>query len=357
MRVLHFINNENLSWYQMLLDTIRAQEKRGHDVRVVVPPGGVNFKRLARDNVRVTALPVRSSKFDYLAAWKLSRLLRGERVDALHAHLTSSALLGAFAARRAGIPCVASVLKITKKRHYMRCDRLFPCSNAVMEDLLAQGVTAGLMRRIYTGISFERFFAGFDPSVSLRGEFGWGAEHKIIISVARLVPMKGHKHLVDAAADVVKRRPDARFLIIGDGELRPELEQQAGALGLEEFIHFAGTRMDLPALLNSSDVSVLASVDKEGLPVALVESALMKKPLVMTDVAGIREMVRHGETGRLVPPRDPKALATALVDALDSPDESARMAAAAEALARREFDVNETTRQMDEEYERVIRSS
>lgn len=221
VRVLHFINNENLSWYQMLLDTIRAQERRGHWVKVIVPPGGINYKRLLGDEIRVQALPVRSSKFDMWSAWRLSRILRADKVDVLHTHLTSSALLGSIAARWAGgVPCVASVLKITDKRHYMRCDKLLPCSEAVRDDLFQQGVPAEMMRRVYTGIDFVRFFAGFDPAVSLREEFRWGDEYKIITSIARLVPMKGHKHLVNAAAEVVKTRPDARFLIIGDGELR-----------------------------------------------------------------------------------------------------------------------------------------
>lgn len=355
MRILHFINNENLSWYQMFLDTIRAQERRGHWVKVVVPPGGVNYERLLGDNVRVRALPVRSSKFDIWSAWRLSRILRADKIDIIHTHLTSSALLGSIAARWAGgVPCVASVLKITNKRHYMRCDRLLPCSDAVCDDLLQQGVPAGMIRRVYTGIDFERFFAGFDPALNLREEFRWGEEHRIVISVARLVPMKGHRHLVDAAAEVVKTHPEARFLIIGDGELRSELERQTLALRIGQYFVFAGTRTELPALLNSADVSVLASVDKEGLPIALVESALMKKPLVMSDVAGIREMVKDGETGCLVPPCDPEALAEAIVRVLDEPERARKMAEAAEKLVRREFDVNSTTLQLEEEYEKLI---
>lgn len=357
MRILHFVNNINLSWYNMFLDTVREQEAQGHFVRAVFPPGGVNYKRLLGDGVNVTPLPVRSSKLDYWAAFKLSRILAAERIDVLHAHLTSSAQLGSAAARCAGIPCVASVLKITKKRRYMRCDMLLPCSDHVHGDLRAQGVPESMMRRVYTGINLERVLAGRNPADSARAEFGWDGTHRVIGSVARLVPMKGHTHLLDAAAIVLEKHPEARLLIVGDGELRPSLEDQARRLGVADKTAFAGTRLDLPRILNAMDISALASVDKEGLPVILVESCLFEKPAVMSDVAGIREIIRHGETGWLAPPRDHEALAEALCDALDDPVRAASMARAARDLAAREFDVRNTAAQMQEVYEQLVRTS
>ena len=354
MRILHFVNNINLSWYNMFLDTLRAQESRGHYVRAVFPPGGVNYRRLLDDGVNVTPLPVRSSKLDYFAAFKLSRMLRADRIDVLHTHLTSSAQLGSAAARWAGIPCVASVLKITKKNRYMNRSMLLPCSGYVYDDLCAQGVPESFMRRVYTGIDLDRVLRGHDPADSARAEFGWDASHTVIGSVARLVPMKGHTHLLDAAPLVLEKHPQARFLIVGDGELRPALEDQARRLGVAGKTVFAGTRLDLHRILNAMDVSVLASVDKEGLPIILVESCLFEKPAVMSDVAGIREIIRDGKTGRLVPPREHQALAAALCATLDDPDHAATMARAARDLAAHEFDVNNTVLQIQEVYEQLL---
>lgn len=356
MRILHFINNIELSWYNMLVDTVRAQQKRGHEVTVVFPPQGKNYKRLVSDGIPAVALPVRSSKFDYFAALKLAQIIRARKVDILHAHLTSSALLGSAAARLAGVPCVASVLKMTKKRRYMKCDALLPCSGAVLEDLLSQGVPPGMMRRVYTGVDIGRITAGRGSSEKPRAEFGYSPEHKVIASIARLAPMKGHTHLLDAMKIVSARRPEARLLIVGDGELRGELEQKTDALGLRGRVAFAGTRLDLANVLNAIDISTLASVDKEGLPVILVESCLFEKPAVMTDVAGIREIIRRGETGYIAPPRDPAALAGALCRAIENPEEASRMAANAAAFVRREFDVNNTTAQMDEVYESLLKN-
>jgi len=353
MRIVHFINNINLSWYGMFTDTLRAQAARGHEVKVVVPPGGINYKRLAGDGFDAVPLPVRSSKFDYHAAWKLSRFIEKNGADVLHTHLTSSALLGSAAAAWAGVPCVASVLKMTNKRRYMRCDRLLPCSDAVRDDLTAQGVPEGLLRRVYTGINIEEFMAGFTGARAARKEFGFLPEHKVIGVIARLAPMKGHSVLLAAAPGIFAGRPEARLLIVGDGELRPALEKQAADLGVADRVVFAGTRRDLQNILESIDVSVLSSVEKEGLPVILVQSVLAGKPVVMSDVAGIREIIRDGETGRLVAPGDAGALAAAAGAALDDPAGAARMAKAAHGFVAREFDVNYTVEQMDEVYEEV----
>lgn len=354
MRILHFINNINLSWYTMFTDTVRAQQRRGHEVWTVFPPAGINYKRMVDDELPVVPLPVRSSKFDYFAAWKLSRILKKKKIDILHTHLTSSAQLGSAAARWAGIPCVASVLKMTKKRRYMKCDMLLPCSNAVMDDLLEQGAPRDFMRRIYTGIDLQKFMDGFKPGCNARSEFGYGPEHVVLGTVARLVPMKGHDVLLDAMPKIKEKHPEARLLIVGDGELRPDLEKQARDLGVDDVTTFAGTRYDLQNILAAVNVVVMSSKDKEGLPVILVQACLAACPVVMTDVAGIREIISNGETGLLIPPGDPGSLAGAVDYMLNDPVRAAEMAHAARAHVAREFDVNNTAGQMDEVYIRLL---
>jgi len=338
----------------MLLDTLRAQERQGHEVWVVVPPGGVNYKRLKQDWARTVPLNVRSSKFDYFAAWKLASILREKRIDVLHTHLTSSALLGSAAARWAGVPCVASVLKMTSKRRYMKCEKLLPCSDAVMDNLREQNVPESFMRRVYTGIDFRRYFETGRADENARAEFGFTDEHKVVGVVARLVPMKGNKILLDAFQTVATRHPEARLLIVGDGELRPALEKQAEDLGIKNKTVFAGTRRDLRRILNTIDISVLSSVAKEGLPVILVESVLFSRPVIMSDVAGIREVVSDGETGLLVRPNDAASLADSICNVIENPDAAAERAEAALDFVRREFDVDYTAKQIEDVYKELL---
>ncbi|HOO55363.1 MAG TPA: glycosyltransferase [bacterium] len=336
----------------MFLDMVHAQERLGHEVTIVIPPSGVNYKRLVNDGTDVIPLPVYSSKLDYFAAWKLAGIIRNRKIDILHTHLTSSAQLGSASARWAGVPCVASVLKMTRKNRYMKCDSLLPCSNAVLDDLKAQNVPDSMLRRVYTGIDLSRYFdSGSDEDA--REEFGFSKDDKVFGSVARLVPMKGHKFLLQAFGAVSKKHPEARLLIVGDGELRESLEEQAETSGIKDKVVFAGTRLDLKRILKTIDISVLASVEKEGLPVILVESVLMGCPVVMSDVAGISEVVKDHETGLLVKPGDVDQLVGAMCEVLERPKEAAERMRSALDFVKREFDVNYTTAQIDEVYKKL----
>ena len=141
-------------------------------------------------------------------------------------------------------------------------------------------------------------------------------EGRIVGNVARLAPQKGHATLLEAAPRVLERHPDVRFAIAGDGELRSELERAAAPLG--DRVAFLGARDDVPDLLASFDVFAFPSLF-EGLCLAVIEAQAAGVPVVATPVGGIVENVVDGETGLLVPPRDPRALADAIVRLLDDP--------------------------------------
>src|SRR5262249_11167084 len=143
---------------------------------------------------------------------------------------------------------------------------------------------------------------------------------------------KGHRYLLEAAALV----PEARFVIVGDGELRGELERQAHELGIGARVLFTGARDDIPDLLASFDVFAFPSL-YERLCLAVIEAQAARVPVVATPVGGIRETVVDGETGFLVPPRDPQALAQAIHRLLDDRELARLMALEARARARERF--------------------
>jgi glycosyltransferase involved in cell wall biosynthesis len=146
---------------------------------------------------------------------------------------------------------------------------------------------------------------------------------RLIGNVARLAPQKGHRYLLEAAPAVLERHPDVRFVIVGDGELRAELERQAAPLG--DRVLFTGARADVPDLLASFEVFAFPSL-YEGLCLAVIEAQAACVPVVATPVGGIRETVVDGETGFLCPPRDPRTLAERIVYCLDHPDQARRIA-------------------------------
>jgi glycosyltransferase involved in cell wall biosynthesis len=165
------------------------------------------------------------------------------------------------------------------------------------------------------GIDLDRFRSG---SPVLEGT--------LVGNVARLAEQKGQRTLLDAAPAVLERHPEARFVLVGDGELRGELEARAAPLG--DRVVFTGARDDVPDLLASFDVFAFPSLF-EGLCLAVIEAQAAGVPVVATPVGGIRETVVDGETGLLVPPRDAEALAERIVRLLDDRALAARLAAEA----------------------------
>ena len=177
------------------------------------------------------------------------------------------------------------------------------------------------------GIDLERFAHG-TPALDDDGP--------LVGNVARLAPQKDHATLLDAFARVREVRPDARLALVGDGESRAELEARAERLGIAHNVLFTGARDDVPDVLASFDVFAFPSLF-EGLCLAVIEAQAAGVPVVATPVGGIRETVVDGETGLLVPTRDPQALAAAILRLLDDRELSARLAAEAQRRVRDRF--------------------
>jgi glycosyltransferase involved in cell wall biosynthesis len=184
----------------------------------------------------------------------------------------------------------------------------------------------------------------------LRSELGLAPGTPLVGTAVVLRPQKAVEVLLEAHARLLKSTPDAHLAIAGDGPSRAELERHAGSLQLGGRVHFLGRRNDVDAILRSLDVAVLSS-DFEGKPLFVFECMANRTPLVATAVGGLPEMVRDGETGVLVPPRDPEALADAVGRLLIDREHRASLAAAAadelsgftiEAVTRRFADLYET---------------
>lgn len=159
---------------------------------------------------------------------------------------------------------------------------------------------------------------------TMRREMNIPAGHRVVGNVARLVNQKGHVYLVEAAKEVVSRQRDVVFLIVGDGELRDSLMREVEVAGLARHFIFTGHRRNVASLLNLMDVFVMPSTF-EGLCLAVMEASAAARPVVATGVGGIPSTVVDGETGLLVPPRDPGALAEATVWMLEHPDQARQM--------------------------------
>ncbi|MBX7165470.1 MAG: glycosyltransferase [Pirellulales bacterium] len=240
---------------------------------------------------------------------------------------------GRLAAWRAGVPVVLSALHSTGLP-----DRVEPTNRllarwtdgfiAVAEAharyiTAAEGCPADKVFVVPNGVDVERF-APRAPRPGLRGELGLGAVAPVASIVAALRPEKQHELFLRAAAGVLSRVPAARFLIIGDGPRRAELEQLAAELRLGDAVQFLGVRSDVADLLSITDVVCLTS-KMEANPVSLLEAMACEKPIVATAVGSIPEMVLDGECGFLVPPGDVETLAARMSDLMSDPARAAAL--------------------------------
>jgi glycosyltransferase involved in cell wall biosynthesis len=317
--------------YVVLLAT--ALRERGEPVILVYPdvPKLAPFGELAGGTLRVLAFPPELlSHAGTLTPW-LVRMLRREHVRV--AHITDVWPTASVAARLAGVRRIVITHHTPEfERRDNRSGRLWWRLSWLVRPLVVYTSAADrdrdgrfLLRRrvVPLGIDVDRFDieSTQDPA------------RPIVGNVARLSQQKGHDTLLDAARLVLERRPDARFALVGDGELRADLEERAARLGIAERVEFMGVRDDVPMQL--ARFSVFAFPSRfEGLCLAVIEAQAAGVPVVATPVGGIRETVVDGETGLLVPVDDSDALADAIISLLDTPALGAELAARGKAQAR-----------------------
>ncbi len=267
---------------------------------------------------------------------RLFLLIRRERFSAVMAFTHHSNLLALPLAWLAGIPVrvashrgrILGFPRWQERLHaWMVNSRMATCLVAVSEQVRAESIEEGVrpakIRVIPNGVSLTTVKKA--ERQRLRREAGVQPKGYLIVSAGRLWPEKGHIHLVRAMPMVAEQLPRAVLAIAGDGVLRPELEAEAQALGVAGYIRFLGVRSDVRAWFAAADLFVLPS-NSEGMPMALLEAMGMGAPVVATRVGGVPELVRDGETGKLVPPQNPSALAEAIVSLLRDKAERARLA-------------------------------
>jgi glycosyltransferase involved in cell wall biosynthesis len=315
---------------------------------VLVAHEGGELRRRASEGLRYFGFSPRS-EFDVQAAWQLVRILDDVQPEVIHAHDPMAVSLAAMALQmRAGRPdpllVAARRVDFHLKRHafskwkYRQVDVFIAASHVIAAMLRDDGIPPDQIDVVHDGVNVS--LVDKEPPVDAHAAFGLPHGAPVVGNVAALVAHKGQRHLVAAAARVVREVPDARFLIVGDGELREPLERQVRDLGLNRHVRLTGFRPDVLGLMKSFDIFAMSSVT-EGLGSAVLEAMACARPIVATRAGGLPEAIADGETGRLVPPHDEAALAAAIVAMLRNPDERATFGAAGRARVERDFSIDQ----------------
>jgi L-malate glycosyltransferase len=343
---------------QVLL-TVLGMRALGHRAMLIAHGAG-ELRQRAKEGLELIALAPKT-EMDLTAAWRLSRLVKQLQPDVLHAHdphgVAMAALALSMSTQLAKPPLVASRrvdfhLKgnALSRWKYRQVDCFICASDAVRKMLVADGVPAARAVTVHEGIDLGHVDAA--PAANLHADLWLPHGAPIVGNVAALVPHKGQRHLIEAAAIVIQKVPDARFVIAGEGELRPQLERLIKEHRLEKHVFLAGFRPDILSVHKGFDIFVMSSIT-EGLGTSLLDAMACGKPIVATAAGGMPEVVADGRTGLLVPPRDHGAMADALITLLRDPAMRAEMGAGGLARVRAKFSAERMVQDTLDVYRRV----
>jgi glycosyltransferase involved in cell wall biosynthesis len=379
-RVAH-VTTIDLSLQYLLLNQLQSLQMAGYEVVGISAPGPA-VAEIEKAGIRHIAAPLTRNVTplaDLRALWRLARVMRRERFTIVHCHTPKAELLGAVAARLAGVPVVVDTFRGIYFRQGMRplWRRLFlllarvaaGCADAVLSQSrskLRMAVEEGIcppakIKYLGNGIDVDRFDRDrLDPAAldRTRRELGLPAGVPVVGFVGRLVAEKGIPELLAAARIVRRQVPAARFLLVGpiDHDKPDALTPRvAGEYGLEGACLFAGMRHDMPEIYALMDVFAFPS-HRESFPRAPMEAAAMGLPCVASDIAGCREAVEAGVNGLLVPRGDTAALAGAILDLLHDRDRARRLGQAGRRLASERFDERLVFARVEAEYARLLRA-
>jgi glycosyltransferase involved in cell wall biosynthesis len=297
---------------------------------------------------------------DFRAIGRLRRALRALAPDLVHVHSRRGAeLFGGVASALESLPAVltrrvdSSEPKLWARLKYARYGAVIALSVAIERQLVSAGIARDTIHRIPSAVDLERYRPDVRARERLRSAYGLPEDALVIGVVAQLIARKRHAWLIEALPELIHRWPTVRVLSFGRGPLAAKLETRVGALGLQRHVRFAGFRDDLPALLPGFDV-LAHPAEREGLGVALLESASCGVPVVACAVGGVVDVVRHERTGLLVPADDPAAFRRALEHLLRDADERRRLGDAARADVAARFGVEALVTAHERVYSAVL---
>ena len=369
-RILHLIRPAAGGMKNHLLSLLRHCDREMFDPIVACP------RYMARDltslNFKAIDLPIRgelSPLSDLRVVKQLVSILKDEKITILHAHSSKAGLVGRVAARLAGTPLVLltahnsifyeewpfwkkSLFAFAERLLNRYTDRLIAVSEALRGELIKrERLDQDKVVTIWNGIETELFETQVERCFILRN-LDLPLSEQVVGMVARLASQKGVTYFLKAAA-MLAMDYKVNFVVIGDGPLRRQLEEEASSLGIKDRVVFTGERHDIPYLLPAFDVFVLSSLT-EGLPLTILEALAAGCPVVATRVGGIPEIIQDNVNGLLVEPADPAGLAIAVASLLSDPQKAASMGQAGKALVKEKFTAAVMVRKVEDEYRNLL---
>ncbi|MFQ5685362.1 MAG: glycosyltransferase family 4 protein [Candidatus Scalindua sp.] len=339
---------------------------------------GLDISLAEAKGVRLFTLPslVRrlSFKNDLPAFISIYRLIKRISPHIVHTHTSKAGALGRLAAYLAGAPIIihsphghvfhsyygpvmTRIFVFAEKISSFMTNKIVALTKREKEEHLEVGIASPeKFAIIHSGVMLDELVNKSIDAKTKKNELGIPPGYNVVGTIGRLVPIKGYKYLISAAKKIIEEIDKTVFVIVGDGYLKSELEKHAEALGVRKNIIFTGWRSDASEILCLFDIFVLPSLN-EGMGRVLIEAMALGKPVVASSVGGILDLVRNGENGILVPPRDSDALGEAILQLIRNKDMAGELGKNGKAKIYPEFDASVMVRQVDDLYDSLLRSN
>ncbi|MGR3302279.1 MAG: glycosyltransferase family 4 protein [Candidatus Scalindua sp.] len=358
-----------------LLHGFTLESNMGHEENEAVE---LDMAMAEDKGVRIFVIPslVRRLSFtnDILAFISIYRLIKQIKPHIVHTHTSKAGVLGRLAAYLAGVPIIihtphghvfhsyyglilTNIFVFAEKISSFMTDKIVALTEKEKDEHLERGIaSAEKFTIIHSGVKLDDFVNMNIDIKAKRKELGIPPGYNVVGTVGRLVPIKGYKYLISAAKEIVEVIDKTVFVIVGDGYLKFELEKYAEAVGVRKDIIFTGWRVDSSDILHLFDVFVLPSLN-EGMGRVIIEAMALGKPVVASSVGGILDLIKDGENGILVPPRDSNALGNAILQLIRNKDLAEKIGNNGKAMVYPEFDISVMLKKIDSLYETLLNTN
>jgi glycosyltransferase involved in cell wall biosynthesis len=360
---------------RIVVGLARELQSRGHQVWVV-SSGGNLVDELQRTGAKHVSAPLEITSPIGVAqsARHIRRLIVEQRIDLVHSFSATASVAINLALRVRGASGLDGVRLVSSPMGLQNSPREMPVTTWLRNWFLALGaeqilvISPEIRRHLkgvgardgslvdfnFVGLDVETFQPSPDDHGSVRREFGFPLDSPIVSTIGALHPRKSHELFIEAAALVHASEPQARFLVIGQGELQAELELLARAKGLDRLLVFTGVRADVARLLSASDVYVKPGVVEGFIGITVLEALGLAKPVVAFDTQDVKLALTDGETGLIVPNGDVAGLAERIVYLLRNPVVGARLGLAGQQVVLERFDFGVLAHRLEEFYQGVL---
>lgn len=343
-----------------ILNEAVGLKRLGAEVYILCQPESILSKKAKEAGIEVFTYPMKKS-YDVKAIYHTVRLINKLKIDVVNTHSGKDTYIAGFAGKLSKKrPLIVRTrhlaLPVTSTFSYKYlADIVVTVSEYVKSYLVSKGIDSGKVFAVPTGIDIEKF----NPDrvkASLRQELGFGDNIPLIGTVSVLRKKKGHHILIDAIPEVLKSVPEAVFIFVGEGPQRKNIEDKIKQYGISKSVIMLGHREDVPEILKSIDIFVLPTL-QEALGTSFIEAMAMGKPVIGSDVDGVREVIADGVNGYLIQPNDAAALADKIIELLINKGKWIKMGIEGRKIVENKYTIEKMCKGMLEVYTSNLKRS